>query len=152
MREIPLTQGKIALIDDEDYELISQYKWCAHQTFSGHWYAKAKGGKISMHRLLMGAKKGEQIDHVDGKGLDNRRANLRFATQMQNNGNMKKQTGTSSQYKGVAWDKSRSKWIVHIHRGNKQFFLGRFENEEDAARVYDAAAKEYFGEFAYTNF
>ena len=149
--EIPLTQGKVALIDDDDYELICLYKWHAHCTMDGRWYAKASSGQLSMHRLIMNPADVMEIDHIDGDGLNNQRSNLRVCTSTQNKGNMKKAQGKSSRYKGVCWDYSRNKWIVHIHKNNRQFHLGRFENEEDAARAYDAAAKEFFGEFARTN-
>jgi hypothetical protein len=151
-REIKLTQGKVALVDDEDYELVSKYKWHAHRTWSGHWYAKTNSGALTMHRLIMRPQVDEEIDHIDGNGLNNQRANLRVCQSWQNKGNSEKSPGKSSKYKGVCWDKSRNKWIVHIHRENKQFFLGRFDDEREAAQAYDRAAKEHFGEFARTNY
>lgn len=148
--EIRLTQGKIAEIDDDDFELIGKYKWHAHRNWSGHWYALT--GFTLMHRLIMRPQVGEEIDHIDGNGLNNQRANLRICQSWQNKGNSRKSTGKSSKYKGVTWDKSRNRWTVHIHRENKQFFLGRFDNEREAAQAYDRAAREYFGEFARTNY
>lgn len=153
MIEIPLTQGKVALIDDEDYELVSQYKWHAHVTFSGQWYAKARSGKISMHRLLMNPPAWIQVDHVNSDGLDNRRENLRLATSKQQSYNKRPQKNKMySKYKGVCWDASRSKWVVYIHHQGRQIYLGRFTSELDAAKAYDDAAKERFGEFSRTNF
>lgn len=152
MHEIQLTQDKVALIDDDDLDLVDGYKWHAHCNQSGHWYAKTRSGTLSMHRQIMNPSEGFEVDHINGDGLDNRRENLRIVTSTQNKGNMKKQEGRSSEYKGVTWDKSRNKWIVHIHKQDKQVYLGRYFDEEIAAKVYDDAAREYFGEHANTNF
>src|ERR1700745_3514525 len=109
MQEIPLTQGKVALVDDEDYELVAQYKWHAHVTWDKKWYAKTHSGKLTMHKFLLNPPSDMEVDHVNGDGLDNRRQNLRICNSTQNKGNMRKQDGRSSIYKGVSWDKSRNK-------------------------------------------
>jgi hypothetical protein len=156
MKEVILTQGQMALIDDEDYELVSQYKWYAHK-YKHAFYAQTsayKNGKqktIKMHRLIMKAQSKQQVDHINHNGLDNRRANLRLCTNAENQHNQQKTRGTSK-YKGVAWCNSRKKWETTIHVNGKNLHLGRFSLEEDAARAYDKAAKKHYGEFAGCNF
>jgi hypothetical protein len=156
MREITLSKGLIALIDDEDWELVSQYKWFAVKK-ARSFYATTKikrGGKhknISMHRLIMDAKPGQTVDHIDGNSQDNQKKNLRFCTNSQNHMN-RHYTYGSSKYKGVSWDKYNKKWCSSICYSKKHIALGRYPIEEDAARAYDDAAKKYFGEFACLNF
>jgi len=156
-RAIPLTQGKLAFVDARDYEQLNRHKWYANNQ-RGHWYARravTAEGKvriITMHRILLGASPGIQIDHRNGDGLDNRRANLRVCTNGQNQMNSKKHTGCSSRYKGVVWHKATKKWRAQIgFEGHKQH-LGLFTHEEEAARAYDEAAKHCFGSFARLNF
>jgi hypothetical protein len=152
MREIALTQGKVALVDDEDFELVSQWKWCVLRG-KYTWYAVrgcADGKSVLLHREILGlsAGMGDYVDHKDGDGLNNQRSNLRIATQSQNNANARNRLNVSSPYKGVCWDKARNVWMARI----SEIFLGRFSSEEDAARAYDEAAVERFGEYARTNF
>ncbi|HEY1248826.1 MAG TPA: HNH endonuclease [Nitrososphaera sp.] len=152
MVEIPLTQGKVAFVDDDDLDLVDGYKWYAQRTAEGRWYAATmiRGYVVLMHRLLMNAQDGIEVDHINGNTLDNRRENMRFATRSQNMQNARKRKGTTSKYKGVSWQ--RGKWIVQIQINGKCSYLGRYSDEEEAARVYDEAAKEAFGEFASLNF
>lgn len=151
---VPLTQGKVALIDEADAERVLSRRWSA--TWSGdRWYAQTRIGQrpVRMHRFLMDAQPGEVIDHRNGNGLDNRRvANLRRATQQQNLFNIGKSGGGTSRFKGVCWDKARNKWLAQIRSGGKSIRLGRFENEAEAAQAYDDAARLYHGEFARLNF
>jgi hypothetical protein len=159
MKLIPLTQGQFAKVDDKDYEELSKYKWYAHwksdtRSFSA-WRGHYTGGNnktILMHRVIMGAKQGEQVDHRNHDTLDNRRENLRICTNAENHANVRHKIGGSSVYKGCHWDKERKKWQAHIKRDGHIYHLGRFLDERDAAIAYDAKARELFGEFALTNF
>lgn len=151
-KEIQLANNKgTALVDDEDFELVNKYKWC-----SSHGYARAvvNGKKIHMHRLILGFQKNseQEIDHINGDELDNRRFNLRLCTHRQNSANRRKGCGTSSGYKGVTWDKATWKWMAQIMVNYRNIHLGRFIDEIAAARAYDVAARKHFGKFARTNF
>lgn len=152
MAEITLTRNKITIIDDEDLELISRYKWYAHRNKSGNWYASStiNGVMTRMHSLLLGTR--SLIDHKNGDGLDNRRENLRLATLSQNVANSKKRKGCTSQYKGVSWSKTENKWAAEIYINGTRIFIGLFSNEVLAAQSYDTYALAYFGEFARLNF
>jgi hypothetical protein len=149
MREITLTRGMVALVDDEDFGAVSSRKWGARCS-NGLWYARSgRGGKIAMHHFIMGSS--EIIDHRDGNGLNNQRSNLRRATQAQNMGNRAKhKTASSSRYKGVC--RHRNKWRATIALAGYRKHIGCFVKEEHAARAYDANARAFFGEFACVNF
>lgn len=130
---IPLTQGKVAVIDFEDWEKIRPFNWQAAK--NGHrWYARtSRGGKtIYMHRHLLGLSGKTRPDHEDGNGL--------------------KRFGTTSRYRGVFWDSHNAFWGARIEKSGKKFFLGCFSDEKEAALVYDKKARELFGEFASPNF
>jgi hypothetical protein len=162
MIEIQLTQNMVAFIDDEDYDLVKDYKWHTHahrntyyaQTFP---YIKGTGRKgkkhyLSMHRLIIGATQPTQlVDHVNGNGLDNQKENLRFCTNSQNAMNRKQGWG-SSLYKGVSYKKATDRWVSRIMLDYKYTYLGSFLSEEAAAKAYDKAAIETYGEFANLNF
>jgi len=105
-----------------------------------------------MHRVIMKAARGSQIDHKNGNGLDNRRSNLRFANVQQNRMNSKKQNRFSSRYKGVHYYKHARQWKAQIRYNGIQLYLGYYRVETDAAKVYDQKAKKLFGEFARLNF
>ena len=158
--EIPLTQGLVALVDKSDVELVSRHKWYAlngGRTFyavTKTYRRNASWNMLQMHRLLTGF---ALTDHIDGNGLNNRRCNLREATNAENQRNMRKQLGTSSYYKGVTLHRQTGKFQAQIKvpsdvgRGRYRY-LGLFVNEIDAARAYDEAARELYGEFAAFNF
>jgi len=158
MIEILLTQNKIALIDNEDYQIVINHKWCAYREprMFNNWYAatnvrtsKGKYRSVSMHRLILGdCCEGMTVDHINHNGLDNRRSNLRIATATQQQQN-RKQTKGYSRFKGVTWNKNA--WAARIKHNGKEYHLGRFKNEEDAARQYNYFANLYFGEYAYLN-
>lgn len=157
MKTIILTQNKVALVDDSDYEPLNAVKWYAIFLNRERWYARRKlprdGGPaktLDMHRVLI--PNVSEVDHKNGDGLDNRRDNLRAATRAQNMANSRKRSGGSSQFKGVSWGKRDSIWQAKITKAGKCFYLGNFVLEKDAAMAYDAAAREYFGEFANINF
>ena len=159
-RIIPLTKGLYAIVSPEDYERLSQCKWHAarHQRV---FYAQTGTGRkgvrkkclVMMHRAVMGVEDDRVVDHQNHNGLDNRRTNLRIATWTENCWNKRKTSiKSSSQYKGVMWDKRRSKWQTMMGYNGKKIFVGYFDDEETAARAYDTKAKELYGKYAALNF
>lgn len=151
MKTIPLTKGKVALVDDEDFERVILHKWCAAKRGQRHYVARDVNGSTKfLHWFIFGEK---GIDHRDGDGLNNQRYNLRKASRQQNlRGFQRKRPGVTSTFRGVSWDKRTQKWKADIKCRYKQTFLGRFSCEKAAARAYDVAAKKLFGEFAAPNF
>ena len=148
MQKIPLTKGKEALVDDQDYDYLMQWKWHAAK---GVKYA-GRNRSIYMHQVIAERMGFETIaDHIDGNGLDNRRENLRPATNQLNQANRGPQVNNTSGFKGVYYDKARDKWRAQIMVHQKQHNLGRFDDKVEAARVYNKAAKKHFGEFAWLN-
>lgn len=153
MKYIQLTQNKIAIIDDDDYNRIIKYKWYAINGRNDVFYAvtNINGLQIEMHKFILESE--SLIDHINYNGLDNRKSNLRIATQSQNSIHRRKiNSKTSSRYKGVSWHSSKNKWRVQIMKEGNQLHVGYFLNEEDAARAYDKSAYKLFGEFAELNF
>jgi len=154
MRTIPLTRGMTAIVDDEDYEHLTQWSWCVSPGVQTHYAlrrSRVVGRGIPVHEEIMGRRDGYTIDHINGNGLDNRRCNLRWATASQQQWNRRPSRNNSSGYKGVRFDRERNKWRAEIAAGGKRKFLGRFDTPEDAAKAYDAAARELHGEFAHQN-
>lgn len=155
MKEIPLTQGKVALVDDEDYEFLMQWKWRASR-YRNTFYAErteksgSKKRTVRMHRAVLGINgPGIQGDHRDGNGLNNTINNLRKATHGGNQQNKKKQVNNTSGYKGVV--RHKNGWQAQIGIEGKSIYLGRFSSLENAAIAYNIAALEYHGEFARLN-
>ncbi len=163
-KRIPLTQDKFAIIDDEDYEKLNEYKWYTFKNKNTYYAVRNIGSgeankksTIYMHREILKAKKGETIDHINHDGLDNRQDNLRFCSVLENNRNTRKRKTfrgkkTSSKYKGITWYKKYNKWLAQIMLNKKQLHLGYYTEEIDAAKAYDESAIKHFGEFAKLNF
>ncbi len=159
MKEITLTQGKVAIVDDQDYERLKVYRWRAW--FKGnYWYAVTtitdSGGQrrnIEMHRMVLGYGYGDkaEIDHKNRDGLNNTRLNLRDATRTQNRQNQAVRADSQSGFKGVSYCKREGNWRARITVNGKRQTLGYYDNPLDAATAYDAAAMQHFGEFAVTN-
>jgi hypothetical protein len=154
MKEIQLSQGKLAQVDDEDFEYLLQWRWSylkgARTGYAVRTVKDEEGKKhnILMHRLLMSTPKGMECDHRDGNGLNNQSTNLRNCTSTENKRNVSKHKGVSSIYKGVWYDKKLNRWQVRVSRLD----VGRFKEEHHAALAYDLWATDMYGEFARTNF
>lgn len=158
-REIRLGKsGMVALVDDSDFERVSQFKWYpakSRSTFYALTSTKIDGKRIDflLHRFLLGLKRGDPMtDHIDGDGLNCQKFNLRLATNGQNQWNRRKNKNATSQFKGVSYHSARNNWQARIQANGVERFLGCFVTEVDAAVAYDMAARHSFGEFARTNF
>lgn len=163
MKIVPLhgkkAMGRVALVDDGDYELVMQYKWYVWErtsrgTREGPYAIAAitrrrKTINLKMHKFLTGY---ARTDHKDGNGLNNQRSNLRPATDAQNMANKRKKAKGTSTYKGVSLDKRCGTWHAYIGVGRKTVNLGGFKNEQEAAKAYDRAACAAYGEYAWLNF
>lgn len=146
MKRIKLTQGKYALVDDADFEWLNQWKWYA-MNLHGFWYAATWIQKnVYMHRLILDAPKGKDVDHINHDTLNNQRQNIRVCTHQQNTQNHLCQ--------GVFFDKNgqrRKRWLAHIGLNGKQIKLGRFKTKKEAFQVRKKAEQRFFKEFAYVN-
>jgi len=152
MKQISLTRGLVALVDDGDYEWLSKWSWYADKSHKNKWRAARKPDKIIyMHRVITEAAPKEIVDHIDGDPLNNQRKNLRIASKSQNSANSTSRKGTSV-YKGVSRHQRGNCWRVTLTCNGKQKYIGHFQSEVDAAHAYDAAAKKIFGEFSRLNF
>lgn len=153
-KHVPLPCGDFAIVDDEDYEAVSAFKWRKNKSgkecypVTGH---NDSGGVRFLHRVIMRAPKGSMVDHKNGDVLDNRKENLRFCSYTENARNMAPRGGTS-RFKGVRWLTGKNRWKAEIGMDKRRVHIGYFTNEEDAARAYDHAALQHYGEFARTNF
>jgi len=135
-RLIPLTKGKFAIVDSDDYYQLVKFNWQAmpgNRTFYAN--KKITGTTVKMHRLIMDPPDNLVVDHIDHNGLNNRKSNLRLCTHSQNICNTLPIKGASSRYKGVSWNKKIKKWQAGIKCDKKPYLLGYFENEIDAARA-----------------
>ncbi len=151
MERIPLTKGKEALVDDQDYDYLMQWNWHAAKDGKYTGY-RTRSECMYMHQLV-----GELMgfpgiaDHINCDGLDNRRRNLRPATNQTNLMNRGPQANNTSGFKGVTFDKSRRKWKAQLKKDQKMIFQRRFDSKTEAAKAYNKVAKEHFGEFAWLN-
>ena len=154
---IPLTQGKVALVDDDDFGWLNHYKWCADKngrTFYAVRSIPIEDGKhqlLGMHRMIMQTPNGMDTDHIDGDGLNNQKSNLRICTHQENLFNRRSNLDVSSKYKGVSWHKATGKWRAQIKVNGGLKYIGCYDREEYAAMAYDNNAKELYGEFARTS-
>lgn len=155
-REIPLTKGYVAIVDDEDFDWLSQWKWFAAAGRVRFVYAcrhegpKAARWRVTMQGRILGAERGVIIDHKNGNTLDNRRANIRLCTSSQNNRNSGIRSDNTSGFKGVHPDKKN--FAARIFVDGRTVHLGNFQSPVEAALAYDRAAARHFGEFARLNF
>jgi hypothetical protein len=161
MKEITLSQNKVSLVDDEDYDFLNQWKWCTRKKKLGKFYAVRnlprdpithQQKQILMHQVIMNAPDYAEVDHEDNDGLNNQKYNLRIATKNQNQHNGSKRVDNTSGYKGVSWYNQTTKWQVKIAFNGKLIHLGYFDDPIQAAKAYDRKAVEIFGEFAKLNF
>jgi hypothetical protein len=153
MIEFPVGDSAWAMIDEVDLPLVIKHAWypAKGKDTSYAMFRTMGAGTVYMHRLIAGAAKGFDVDHIDGNGLNNRRNNLRVCTHAQNIANQRISRANTSGFKGVSWDKRRGAWEAHIKFQQKKRFLGYFSDKADAARAYNAKAVELFGEFASIN-
>lgn len=159
VRELPLTQGLVALVDADVYEWASEFKWYAWRG-GNTFYAirdvrKPDGSRAAerLHRAVLGVTdRLIQVDHINGHGLDNRRVNLRTATHAENQRNRRQQRNNSSGFRGVYWSKHDRRWRARLRLDGRTHSLGYHDTAEAAALAYDAAARELFGEYATLNF
>lgn len=149
---VPLSQGKFALIDADDVDVIGSRNW--HAVKDDVAYYAFSSDKTALHNAIMGKRDGFVVDHINGDGLDNRKSNLRFATMSQNQWNSRIPKSNKTGFKGVRfanWAGGSKKWRAGIHVSGHHKSLGYFESPELAAQAYDDAAIKYFGEFAKLN-
>lgn len=148
MREIPLGRsGMVAIVDDEDYNLVSQWKWyAAKEDNTAYAIRRVRVGKgrdtVWMHRLINNTPDGLVTDHINGNGLDNRKCNLRQATHQQNMVNNKRWKGNSSGHRGISWHKGNKKWYAQITVNYKNLYIGSFKKLEDAVNAYKEKVKD----------
>lgn len=162
MKKIPLTRGKFALVDDCDFDELSKHKW--HFATVGYACRNAKkadgasykyaelgySGRLYMHRVILEARKGQEVDHINFDKLDNRRGNIRIASSRQNKCNRPIRPNNTSGVKGVSWAKRERRWIACINKSvGRATILGYFQRKEDACAARRAAVKEHYGEFAH---
>jgi hypothetical protein len=153
VKYIELTRGRKAIVDDENFEWLNQWKWNA---YGDRYAARAPGPRkkqklILMHRLIISTPDDMYTDHINGNGFDNRKINLRICTQSQNGGNSRLSRANKTGYKGVYYSKPRKKWVAFIRVKRELIYLGYHLTKEEAAAKYNQASKKYFGEFGYLN-
>lgn len=149
MKEIPLSNGKVALVDDEDYEELNKFRWCAQKGLNTLYARRmAKQRWISMHRQIIGAKPDNSVDHINHNGLDNQKHNLRLCTNSQNQRNRGPKRNNTCGYKGVSFYEKDTSFVAQIGYHGRVIRLGKFYDPIDAAFAYAVAAILLHGEFA----
>ena len=146
-KEIKLTNGLVALVDDDCYQMLSGHTW--YQTNGGYAATRIAKVHVVMHRFIIGAKVGQMVDHLNNNPLDNRRVNLSFTTSSKNNQN--RSQVKKFPFLGVRWDEQKSKFSARLDIGAGKRIAKFFDKIEDAARQYDEWAIEHYGEGAMTN-
>jgi hypothetical protein len=150
---IPLTRGKFAIVDDEDFKRLSKFKWTYSDGYAIRFVGKrGEQKKIYMHREITNAPEDMEVDHVHGNRSDNRKSELRLCTRKQNDTNSTIRSDNTSGFKGVTYRKDRKVWWAQIFHDGHWEFLGSYKSPEDAAKAYDVAATKYFREYAKLNF
>ena len=154
MKYIPLTQDKFAIVDDEDYDFLMQWKWFAQFNWNKTgFYARRREGKrkIYMHRVIMKTPPNKYTDHINHISHDNRKCNMRICTNKENQENRQVHIfGKTSKYRGVSLE--NKKYVACIKHNDKKIRLGRYDIETDAAHAYDSAAKQLYGNVVCLNF
>lgn len=166
MKLIPISQkpnckykslNLFAMVDDSDYEWLNKLKWYVIHGKRTYYATRSNDiskspRNISMHRTILGVTNPKElVDHIDGNGLNNQRSNLRKCNFYQNSANRKRHNGSSSQYKGVTWNRFKNRWMASIASNHKQKFLGYYNDEINAAVAYNEAAMKLHGDFAKLN-
>ncbi len=154
MREIKLSQGQVALVDDADFDMVSKHKWYATKSAFGYRASThlTRKLKCQLHRFIMNPPSDMCVHHANGDPLDNRRDNLVVCTKAENNrGFRRKSLGKSSRYRVVCWSKEKLKWKAYIEFDGRLKNIGMYATEEAAAAAYNGWASLVFGEFAHLN-
>lgn len=154
-REIPLTRGAFAIVDDEDFARLNRLKWyCSASCYAVRTvHVGGKSKPVFMHKVIRPVPEGFEVDHINGNRLDNRRENLRRVSHQQNQRNKRQSKARrSSRFKGVFKSRRLGKWCAQIEVNERSIHVGVFTDERDAALAYDAAARYYFEDFAALNF
>lgn len=155
MKQIPITRGHHAIIDDEDFERLSSFKWYAHESKKSksiYCFRKRNHILLLMHREILGlTNRNDIVDHIDGNGLNNQKSNLRICTHRENLRNSKLSSKNTTGFKGVYYHKPTNKFMAYIRLNYKLHYLGLYKTSEEAAKARNLKAKELHGEFAYLN-
>lgn len=158
MAEITLRSGEICLVDDDDFDMLSKFTWYVlKRKHTSYARAPLRGPdrswrELKMHRLIMNCPQDFVVDHIDGNGLNNQKSNLRVCTFAENRRNTQSRRIATGGIKGAIQRSGSKTWASTITFQGKSFYLGRFPTMEEAARAYDAAARNFFGEFARLNY
>lgn len=155
MKAIPLTQGQVALVDDEDFEWLNRWKWYAldrgrtfHARRTVRIGEKRNAKNVWMHREILRTPQGMYTDHKDCNGLNNQKSNLRACTSRESAMNRRASVKTTSHLKGAKYKKESNRWNAGIMVNKKSIWLGSFDTQDEAHQAYIVAAYKYHGEFA----